>query len=104
MLRCHTLRATDVVSRYGLDPDTPTADYDIRLVPSHDPAYIPPDAEAWPLYYRVALDALQAFPGAYDAVRHAVSQLCRQIQGRRALPPRILQRSFSLQDAPAPAR
>ena len=43
-------------SCFGLDPETPAADYEIHFVRTQDAAYIPPDSEAWPLFYAAALE------------------------------------------------
>ena len=59
MTYCQTFLPTFCFSRFGLDPATPAEDYEIHFVKSHDPAYLPPDSEAWPLYYRVALEAVR---------------------------------------------
>ena len=80
-----TYHATHHFSLYALNPDTPDADYEIHLIRAADPAYIPPDNEAWPLYYQVIADALKPFPDAEIAVRQAVTLFIQAIQGRRAL-------------------
>lgn len=90
MTNCYTLFPTLSFSCFGLDPETPSCDYEIHLVRSQDEAYIPPDSEAWPLYYRVALEAIKQFPGAFEATCEAVSDLCAKLRGRRALPPHRL--------------
>jgi hypothetical protein len=74
-------------SPYALDPDTPESDYEIHLIKTHDPAYIPPDNEAWPLYYQVIVDALHPYPDAHQAVRRAVTAFIQKIKGRRAILP-----------------
>ena len=76
--------------RFGLDPETPATDYQIHFVRTQDAAYIPPDAEAWPLLYAAALEAIKQFPGAFDATCQAVTKLCEKLRGHRALPPHLL--------------
>ena len=90
-MTAHTYHPTCHFSPYGLDPDTPEADYEVHLIRTHDPAYIPPDSEAWPLYYQVIVDALRAFPDAERSVRRAVTMFVEKIKGRRALLPRAPQ-------------
>ena len=60
---CQTYLPTLCFSCFGLDPETPAADYQIHLVRTQDAAYIPPDAEAWPLFYAAALARLSQFKG-----------------------------------------
>ena len=88
MLDCHNYTRTFHFSQFGLDPDTPDADYEIHLIQTHDPGYTPPDQELWPLYYPIIIEALKAFPGAYEAVCRDVSTFVDKIRGQRALPPR----------------
>lgn len=92
MTYCHTYLSGFCFSVYGLDPETPSEDYEIHLVRTADPAYLPPDSEAWPLYYQATIQALKAFPEAFQAARSAVSLVCEQIRGHRALPPHRLTR------------
>jgi len=87
MTFCHTFRAGHAFSCFGFDPETPAEDYEIHFVRTQDPGYIPPDAEAWPLYYRAAVQTLAAFPEALNAVRQAVQSTIDDIRGLRALPP-----------------
>jgi hypothetical protein len=87
-MTAHSYALTCHFSLYALDPDTPESDYEIHLIKTHDPAYIPPDNEAWPLYYQVIVDALEAFPEAHKSVRRAVTVFVEKIKGRRALLPR----------------
>jgi len=87
MTFCHTFRSGHDFSCFGFDPETPAEDYEIRFVRAQDPDYIPPDAEAWPLYYRAAVESLAAFPEAVRAVRQAVQATIEEIRGLRALPP-----------------
>ncbi len=90
MTYCHTLLPTLCFSCFGLDPETPPTDYEIHFIRSHDEAYIPPDSEAWPLYFRAAIETIKQFPGAFEATKAAVSELCEKLRGRRALPPHLL--------------
>ena len=90
MTYCHTFLVTNCFSCYGLDPETPSADYEIHFVRAQDPAYLPPDAEAWPIYYRAAIEVVKQFPGAFEAVVAAVRTACENLKGRRALPPHLL--------------
>ena len=87
MFRFHRYFDSSRASRFGLDPETPATDYEIHFVRTTDPGYIPPDSEAWPLYYHAAIDVLKTFPEAYNAVCDAVTLLCNKLEGRRALPP-----------------
>ena len=84
---CQTYLPTLCFSCFGLDPETPADDYQIHFVRAQDAAYVPPDAEAWPLFYAVALEAIKQFPGAFDATCVAVTKLCEKLRGHRALPP-----------------
>ena len=59
---CQTYLPTLCFSCFGLDPETPAADYQIHFVRTQDAAYIPPDSEAWPLFYAAALEAIKQFP------------------------------------------
>lgn len=94
MTLCHTFLPGPCFSCFGLDPDTPAEDYQIRLIRASDPAYLPPDSEAWPLYYQAAVECLKAFPAALQAVRNAVEAQIEQIRGHRALPPDRLTRQY----------
>ena len=47
-MTAHNYHPTCHFSPYALDPDTPESDYEVHLIRTHDPAYIPPDSEAWP--------------------------------------------------------
>ncbi len=87
MHTANTYLPTRFFSCFGLDPDTPAEDYEIHLVRTADPAYLPPDQEAWPLYYHAAMEALHHFPEAFAAVIDAVSHFADRLQGRRALAP-----------------
>jgi hypothetical protein len=71
-------------SPYALDPDTPESDYEIHLIRTHDPASIPPDNEAWPLYYQVIVDALDPLPRRPPSRPPRGHRLLRENQG----PPR----------------
>ena len=64
---CQTYLPTLCFSCFGLDPETPAADYEIHFVRTQDAAYIPPDSEAWLLFYAAALEAIKQFPGTFDA-------------------------------------
>ena len=90
MSYCQSYLPTHCFSCFGLDPEAPSDDYEIRLVRAQDPAYIPPDSEAWPIYYRAAIEAAQKIPGAFEAVVEAVRVACESLRGRRALPPHLL--------------
>ena len=59
---CQTYLPTLCFSCFGLDPETPAADYEIHFVRTQDAAYIPPDSEAWLLFYAAALEAIKHFP------------------------------------------
>ena len=87
---CQTYLPTLCFSCFGLDPETPAADYQIHFVRTQDAAYIPPDCEAWPLFYAAALEAIKQFPGAFDATCQAVTKLCEKLRGHRALLPHLL--------------
>ena len=84
---CQTFLLTTHFSCFGLEPDTPETDYEIHFVKAADPAYLPPDSEAWPLYYHAVLDALQGFPEAFSSVVASVRAVRHQLTGRRGLPP-----------------
>ena len=87
MLSHHHYHATFHFSAYALDPDTPDTEYEVHVIKTSDPGYVPPDQEAWPLYYPIILKALEAFPGALDAVIKDVTAFCAHIRGRRVLEP-----------------
>ena len=94
MTYCYTFLPGHCFSCFGLDPDTPSEDYEIRLIRTANPAYLPPDSEAWPLYYQAAVESPKAFPAAFEAVLAAVQLVCDQIRGHRALPPDRLTRQY----------
>jgi hypothetical protein len=75
------------ISLYGLDPDTPATDYEIHLIRAADPAYVPPDSELWPLYFRAVIEILERHPAVHEEVSAALDIVCEKVKGLRALPP-----------------
>ena len=65
---CQTYLPTLCFSCFGLDPETPAADYQIHFVRTQDAAYIPPDSEAWPLFYASPVGAMQTLEGPQDLI------------------------------------
>lgn len=55
--------------------------YEIRLIHSQDPAYIPSDLEAWPIYYQAILNVLLAHPEAQAAAVAAIRQTRLKLTG-----------------------
>lgn len=76
-------------SLFSSPPSGPEASYQIHLVASTDPAYIPEDFEAWPIYYHTIVDTLRQFPEAHDATVEAVRQKRQELKGleNRKIPP-----------------
>ena len=63
--------------------------YEIHLVRSEDPSYIPEDFEAWPLYQRRIIEFLRKYPDIHREAVQAVNQLREELKGREnpAIPP-----------------
>jgi hypothetical protein len=55
--------------------------YEIRLIRAEDPAYIPSDLEAWPIYYQAILSALLAHPEAQTAAVAAIRETRHRLTG-----------------------
>ena len=72
-----------------LRPGRRTAIIRFHLVSSQDPAYIPADFDAWPIYYKCIVDALDPFPDAHDAAVVAVKAKMQELKGleNRDIPP-----------------
>jgi hypothetical protein len=56
--------------------------YEIHLVKSDDPDYIPADQEVWPIYQSAIVAALRNFPEAHQAALAAFKQKQQEIKGR----------------------
>ncbi len=69
--------------------EQPDGTYQIHLVKAQDPAYIPSDLEAWPIYYQAILNILLKHPDAHDAAIEAIHQTRRDLTGleNRDAPP-----------------
>ena len=90
------------ISRYHLLPgltysafsrprrEQPDGTYQIHLVKSKKPAYIPSDLEAWPIYYEAIQEALVNYPDAHDAASEAIRETRKKLVGLENLdvPPR----------------
>ena len=86
----HALRETTTYSRYSHPRrDHEDGTYEIHLIKASDPAYIPEDAEAWPLYYRAIINTLCAHPDIHRQCIAAVENTRAELQGRqnRDIPP-----------------
>jgi hypothetical protein len=59
--------------------------YEIHLVKSDDPDYIPADMELWPMYHSAILGALHKFPEAHRAATAAFTNLQQQVKGKENL-------------------
>ena len=60
-------RADVTYSIYSPPRAAADATYKIHLVKSEDPAYIPSDLEAWPIFYQAIHDVLRQHPAAHNA-------------------------------------
>ena len=81
------------ISRYHLLPgltysafsrprrEQPDGTYQIHLVKSQNPAYIPSDLEAWPIYYEAILETLVNYPDAHDAAIEAIRETRKKLAG-----------------------
>ena len=81
------------ISRYHLLPgltysafsrprrEQPDGTYEIHLVKSTNPAYIPSDLEAWPIYYEAIQEALVNYPDAHDAAIEAIRETRKKLIG-----------------------
>ena len=61
--------------------EQPDGTYQIHLVKSQNPAYIPSDLEAWPIYYEAIQEALANYPDAHDAAIEAIRETRKQFTG-----------------------
>ena len=81
------------ISRYHLLPgltysafsrprrEQPDGTYEIHLVKSQNPAYIPSDLEAWPIYYEAIQETLVNYPDAHDAAIEAIRETRKKLIG-----------------------
>ena len=86
----HTIHDTTTYARYSRPRrEHEDGTYEIHLIKSSDPSYIPEDAEAWPLYYRSIITILAAHPDIHRQCIEAVEVTRTQLQGRenRDIPP-----------------
>ena len=74
-------RAAITFSVYSLPCAAANATYRIHLVKSEDPAYIPSDLEAWPIYYQAIHDVLRLHPAAHDAAIEAIRATRKELAG-----------------------
>ncbi len=81
MLYRNEFRADVTYSVYSLPRAAADATYKIHLVKSEDPAYIPSDLEAWPIYYQAIHDVLRRHPAAHDAAIEAIRQTRKELAG-----------------------
>ena len=61
--------------------EQPDGTYQIHLVKSQNPAYIPSDLEAWPIYYDAILETLVNHPDAHDAAIEAIRETRKKLAG-----------------------
>ena len=61
--------------------DRPDGTYEIHLVKSQNPAYIPSDLEAWPIYYQAIIDVLMAHPEAQASALQAIRDTRQKLAG-----------------------
>lgn len=67
--------------------EQPDGSYQIHLVKSQNPTYIPSDLEAWPIYYEATLETLVNYLDAHAAVIEAI----REIRKKQSTGPRTAQ-------------
>ena len=89
------------IYRYALLPDPaysaysrPRRDhedgsYEIHLIKSGNPSYIPADFEVWPIYYNAIMEVLFEHPDVHDAAVEAAKQTAEKLKGleNRDIPP-----------------
>ena len=82
--------SAEAAMSFSIPVTASNGDYQIHLVSSQDPAYIPEDFEVWPIYYRCIVDTLRQFPDAHDATVEAVRRKRDELKGleNRDIPPR----------------
>ena len=68
-------------SRPRRDHDDGT--YEIHLVKSTNPQYIPNDLEIWPLYHQAIIQAVEEFPEASKAAYAAYCKVQKEYEGRK---------------------
>ena len=61
--------------------EQPDGTYQIHLIKSQNPAYIPSDLEAWPIYYEAIQEALVNFPDAHAAAIEAIQATRKTLVG-----------------------
>ena len=81
------------IYRYALLPDQaysaysrPRRDhedgsYEIHLIKSGNPSYIPADFEVWPIYYNAIMKVLFEHPDVHDAAVEAANQTAEKLKG-----------------------
>jgi hypothetical protein len=79
---CYHLHSESRFSLHSRPPAAADANYEIHLVKSDDPDYIPADMEVWPIYHSAILAALHNFPEARSAAVAAFKQKQQEIKGR----------------------
>ena len=89
------------IYRYALLPDQaysaysrPRRDhedgsYEIHLVKSGNPSYIPADFEVWPIYYNAIMKVLFEHPDVHAAAVAAATETAQKLKGleNRDIPP-----------------
>ena len=61
--------------------EKPDGTYEVRLIKSTDPAYIPSDLEGWPIYYQAVHDVLLQHPAAHTAAVEAIRRTRKELTG-----------------------
>ena len=89
------------IYRYALLPDQgystysrPRRDhedgsYEIHLIKSGNPSYIPADFEVWPIYFNAIMKVLFEHPDVHDAAVAAATETAQKLKGleNRDIPP-----------------
>ena len=65
-MTAHNYHPTCHFSPYALDPDTPESDYEVHLIRTLDPAYIPPSAKLGRSTTRSSSTRFEHFPMQKD--------------------------------------
>jgi hypothetical protein len=77
----YRLLAVTTYSTYSRKLEHPDQDCKLYLIPASDPAFIPSDWEAWPVYQQSIVRALKPFPEAFRAAVVALEQKRQDLKG-----------------------
>ena len=89
LIHCHQFRTDTPPSAYSPKRTHGNQTYEIHLVKSDSPAYIPSDLETWPIFYEAILKVLMKHPAAHAAAIEAIHSTRKTLQGleNRDVPP-----------------